>query len=593
MRSYSRKAGSTSWLAVTGTPGSAPRSAVATRRSCSGCRNAKRNATVTASGASARTAPTTRSTSRSASGSSTPAGPMRSATPTTCSRATSGGGCSRARSYSDARSWRRSHSRSSNPSVVTSTTRAPRRSSRALVAMVVPCTSRSITESRVPPPATVRESFRASRVPSRSTARNIPTVGSSGVVVTLRTSSVPSAPSATRSVNVPPTSTPTLIPTSDCGLPIADCGFGAGKSVAGQSAIRNPQSAISPQALRTPFVHGQHASEPEGRQHGEPPHPIPQPHVQRGHVARAQGGGDRRLHLECGGIVVAAQRIDGARDPRVCRACDAHAGLDGPQHQVRGVLVRPRGAAVPRVVRHVDEEVRAPPAVRPREVLEHRLVADQHAESAHDGRVERQAAPLAEAAEPLEPEPPRIEERDALDDRHEIVFVIDRVGAAIARRIIEERGVVVVVGTVVVERGVEAAGQDGRARLARTARHGGVPLGVVDEVARHGGLGPDQEIEPRRCPEALGQAEQPAEHAILTEAVPLLAVALVRLHQSDHADIPHGQRAHPPRAVAEREENGPQHGPDSAHPPPPPPPGPTPFQSRTTHQFVVQKYHLQ
>src|SRR5437899_2844489 len=126
------------------------------------------------------------------------------------------------------------------------------------------------------------------------------------------------------------------------------------------------------------------------------------------------------------------------------------------------------------------------------------------------------------------------------------------------------------------KRSVKAAGQDGRACLARAARHGRVPLGVVDEVARHGGLGPDQEIEPRRCPEALGQAEQPAEHAVLAEAVPLLAVALVRLHQSDHADIPHGQRAHPPRAVAEREENGPQHGPHAAPPPPPTPPPPPP-----------------
>src|SRR2546425_11256855 len=453
MRSYSRKAGSTSWLAVTGIPGSAPRSAVATQRSCSGCRNAKRNATVTASGASARTAPTTRSTSRSASGSSAPPGPMRSATPTTWSRATSGGGGSRARSYSDARSWRRSHSRSSNPSVVTSTTRAPRRSSRAVVAMVVACTSTSIA---------------VAPVPSRSTARNIPTAGSSGVVVTFRTCSVPSTPSATRSVNVPPTSTPTrtvTAPPPNCGLWIADCGFRAGRSLARQSAIRNSQSAISRRAPRSPPLHHQHAGESKGGQHGDRPHPIAQPHEQRGHVARPQRGGDRRLHLESGGIVVAAQRINGSRDPRVGRAGDAHAGLDRPQHQVGGVLVRPRRAAVPRVVRHVDEEVGAPPPVRPREVLEHRLVADQHAETAHGGRVERQTAPLAEAAEPLEAEPPRVEERHALDDRHEVVLVIDRVGTAIARRIIEERGVVVVVGALVVKRGV--------------------PLGMVDEVTRH------------------------------------------------------------------------------------------------------------
>src|SRR5438874_956962 len=45
---------------------------------------------------------------------------------------------------------------------------------------------------------------------SGSSARNKPTVGSSGVVTTFRTSIVPSCASATRSVKVPPTSTPTL-----------------------------------------------------------------------------------------------------------------------------------------------------------------------------------------------------------------------------------------------------------------------------------------------------------------------------------------------------------------------------------------------
>src|SRR5207249_8729998 len=45
---------------------------------------------------------------------------------------------------------------------------------------------------------------------SGSSARNRPTVGSSGVVTTFRTSIVPSCASATRSVKVPPTSTPTL-----------------------------------------------------------------------------------------------------------------------------------------------------------------------------------------------------------------------------------------------------------------------------------------------------------------------------------------------------------------------------------------------
>src|SRR3989475_5553803 len=125
-----------------------------------------------------------------------------------------------------------------------------------------------------------------------STARNIPTAGSSGVVVTLRTSSVPSTPSATRSVNVPPTSTPTRItstPTrkSERGTRNRpDLGRAtklASRAEPGtiRSAFRISRSAFS--RPRSPPLHHQHAREPEGRQHGERPHPISQPHVQRGH----------------------------------------------------------------------------------------------------------------------------------------------------------------------------------------------------------------------------------------------------------------------------------------------------------------------
>src|SRR5205814_9179020 len=84
----------------------------------------------------------------------------------------------------------------------------------ALVAMVVPWISMSMgtgderrgtggdVAALAPRPSSL--------VPSVSSARNIPTAGSSGVVATLRTSIAPSGVSATRSVNVPPTSTPTL-----------------------------------------------------------------------------------------------------------------------------------------------------------------------------------------------------------------------------------------------------------------------------------------------------------------------------------------------------------------------------------------------
>ena len=79
---------------------------------------------------------------------------------------------------------------SAKPRVVTSATRLPRPSSSALVATVVPCAS----SSGASPP-----------VPACATAVRTAPAGSAGVDGTLTTR--PS--SVTRSVNVPPVSTPT------------------------------------------------------------------------------------------------------------------------------------------------------------------------------------------------------------------------------------------------------------------------------------------------------------------------------------------------------------------------------------------------
>src|SRR5205085_4857424 len=85
---------------------------------------------------------------------------------------------------------------SSNPAVVTSAARAPRRSRSAFVPTVVPCTT-----SRSP-----------SRAPVSAATRRKPSViareGSSGVEGTLKIFARPSA-RYTKSVNVPPVSTPT------------------------------------------------------------------------------------------------------------------------------------------------------------------------------------------------------------------------------------------------------------------------------------------------------------------------------------------------------------------------------------------------
>src|SRR6516162_6833587 len=87
------------------------------------------------------------------------------------------------------------------PSVVNSPTRAPLCSSRALVATVVPWTIRSVSASSAEScmPSTSASSFSPPMTPSE---------GSFGAEGTLAKLVLPESSTATRSVNVPPTSTP-------------------------------------------------------------------------------------------------------------------------------------------------------------------------------------------------------------------------------------------------------------------------------------------------------------------------------------------------------------------------------------------------
>src|SRR6266700_7161327 len=89
------------------------------------------------------------------------------------------------------------------PSVVKSPTFAPLRSSRALVATVVPCTMRSVRASTV---ARSRPSVSASSVRPSMT----PSEGSAGVDALFAMTTRPSPSTAATSVNVPPTSIPIL-----------------------------------------------------------------------------------------------------------------------------------------------------------------------------------------------------------------------------------------------------------------------------------------------------------------------------------------------------------------------------------------------
>ena len=93
------------------------------------------------------------------------------------------------------RLWRWRKSRSRNPSVARKATFAPLRSSTALVATVDPCT---------------RSPAAGSERPDSSSAAIAPRCGADGVLGTLVMRTPPSS-KATRSVKVPPTSTPTRV----------------------------------------------------------------------------------------------------------------------------------------------------------------------------------------------------------------------------------------------------------------------------------------------------------------------------------------------------------------------------------------------
>src|SRR5262245_7389064 len=106
------------------------------------------------------------------------------------------------------RSWRCMNRRSRKPAVAMKATDAPLRSSTALVATVEPWP---------------RSSMRARSTPEAVSAAKAPMSGLRGVLGTFVTTTLPSS-TATRSVKVPPTSTPTRIalPCLELGLQLGD-----------------------------------------------------------------------------------------------------------------------------------------------------------------------------------------------------------------------------------------------------------------------------------------------------------------------------------------------------------------------------------
>src|SRR3990172_2326686 len=129
------------------------------------------------------------------------------------------------------------------PSVVSMPTFAPLRSSSALVATVVPWTMRSVASSRE------RRSL-ASSTARRPRPSMTPMDGSSGVEADLAIVTRPSRSTATRSVNVPPTSIPMRYTSAALSLPASQPPLAGDEAVleVRRASARGPLGGLAPAA---------------------------------------------------------------------------------------------------------------------------------------------------------------------------------------------------------------------------------------------------------------------------------------------------------------------------------------------------------
>src|SRR2546427_13010359 len=91
----------------------------------------------------------------------------------------------------------------------------------------------------------------------------------------------------------------------------------------------------------------------------------------------------------------------------------------------------------------------------------------------------------------------------SLDNRDEVMLVIDRIPGAVAGRVVEERRVVVLE----VALGIETAGDERRVRLPHRERDRGVPIGALHKVIRDGRFGPDEQVDPGAVLDPARQTE--------------------------------------------------------------------------------------
>ena len=219
---------------------------------------------------------------------------------------------------------------------------------------------------------------------------------------------------------------------------------------------------------------------------------------------------------------------------------------------MRRVLVRTGRAAVPRIVGDVHEELGAPAPVPARQIFEGRLVANHHAEAPQSIPVHGKAPAAPESAGPAPYaghalHEPRGNKRHALDNRHEVVLLVDRISAPVARGIEVEGGVEIVVRPVGVILAVDPAGEDRRPALAREPGDARVPGRL--QVAGDRYLRPDHERHRAARLERARHRDELRHHAIRVPRIPLLSEAFVRLDESHGAELADRERARAPGAI--------------------------------------------
>ena len=158
---------------------------------------------------------------------------------------------------------------------------------------------------------------------------------------------------------------------------------------------------------------------------------------------------------------------------------------------------------------------------------------------------------------------PRWNERHALDDRHQVALLVDRIATPRAGGIEVKRRVEVFVRSIGTILGVNAARENRRAALARRTSNRGIPR--RSQITGDCGLGPDHEIQRAARLQVARHGHQLRHDAIGVTRIPFLPEAFVRLNEADGPQLAQRERPDAPRAVAPGRDDRREHERESPH----------------------------